>query len=227
MLSANFNIEVEKILKAEGSRFQNDPIDNGNYYQGKLIGSKYGITPAFYYAAFKEVPTADTIRNLTANEAKQAYTINLSNVIRYPEIKNQSVASLMMNYLVNSGIGTISELKRIANVTNGKKIFAETDTPFTATEISLLNKLPQSIYFKNLKTNRARMYKDIVARDPVKQKYLKGWLDRLERDHSYSGKISFNWKPWAIGGAALLVAGGALYYYRTRSGRARSLVPSI
>lgn len=216
LLSANFDIEVNKILKAEGATFQNDPVDNGNFYKGQLIGSKYGITPNFYYAATKKVPTVDTIKNLTADQAKQIYTVNLANVIRYPDIKNESVASLMMNYLVNSGTGTVSELKRLANVTNGRKIFAETDTHFTAREIELLNKLPQSIYFNNLKVNRARMYKDIVARNPAKEKYLKGWLNRLERDHQYSGKVSFNWKPWAIGGTLLLIGGVTVYHYRHR-----------
>ena len=210
MLAADFKKGVEKAFKAEGG-FQKDPSDSANYVKGKLIGTNRGISAIAFYNHYKKIPSEADMRALTQAQAMQIYKANYWDKIRADEINNNSVAHLMFQYVIGSGLGAIKELKRIANNTKGRKIMAETIKPFTKEEIDLINGLKQSIYHANLKTNRARIFKAIVQRSPEKGKFLKGWLNRLDT-HVYSGKVSFNYKPWLIGtGIAVLLTGVYVY----------------
>lgn len=211
MLAADFKRGVQKAFKAEGG-FQKDPADSANYVKGKLIGTNRGISAIAFYNHYKKIPTEQDMRNLTQAQAMQIYKANYWDKIRADEIKNDSVADLMFQYVIGSGLGSIKELKQIANNTAGKKLFAETIKPFTSEEIKLINGLKQDRYHANLKTYRANKFKRIVAASPEKKKFLKGWMNRLDT-HVYSGKTSFNYKPWLIGGSIVIGLTG-LYLYQ-------------
>jgi lysozyme family protein len=59
-----FNRCILVILKNEGG-YQCNPNDSGNWYKGKLIGTKFGIAARFF-------PNED-IKNLTIERAKEIY----------------------------------------------------------------------------------------------------------------------------------------------------------
>jgi hypothetical protein len=222
-MAANFDAAIQKVFKEEGG-YQAGKADQGNYYKGKLIGTKLGVTPNAYYSFYKKEPTQDTIRNLTPGQAGPIYKKNYWDKIRGDEIKNDSVADLMMFVVVNSGAGMVKPLKEVMNMTAGKKIVAETATPFTREEIVLLNGLPADIYFSNLKMVRKRFYEDLVKKKPANQVYLKGWLRRLD-EHKYSGAVSVvnrSYKKYIIGGVVVLAIAGGAYYLHNRKRRFRS-----
>lgn len=175
---SNAKKAIEKTLKEEGG-FQADPKDSGNFLNGINYGTKYGITPAAWVNHFKKPIQTDTIKNLTIPEAVDIYKKRFWDKIRGDEIENYSVAALMMFTVVNSGIGQTKTFKRLMNQVAGKKIVAETSTPFTGAEIKLLNDLDQEKYFNALKAERERFYRAIAAADPNKARFLKGWLNRL------------------------------------------------
>lgn len=56
---------IKFILEREGG-FQNNPHDKGNYYNGQLIGTKYGISAASWGGQY-DIP------NLTLDQAKDIY----------------------------------------------------------------------------------------------------------------------------------------------------------
>lgn len=64
-VSSNWERSIAWVLKWEGG-FQNNPADIGNYYQGRLIGTKYGISAASW-AHLYDIP------NLTIEQAKDIY----------------------------------------------------------------------------------------------------------------------------------------------------------
>lgn len=194
---ANSTVAIEKVIKEEGG-YQAGTADSGNYRNGKLLGTKYGITPNAYFAFYKQEPTRDTIKNLTIAQATPIYKTNYWDKIGGDGIANVSVADLMMFMVVNSGLSQIKSIKHIANETAGKKIFAETTTPFTATEIQLLNALPQQTFFSNLKTYRERFYYALVQHKPSNKIYLTGWLSRLDK-HVFKSEGSINPKDDAGG----------------------------
>lgn len=61
----NWQRAIEWVLKWEGG-FQNNPADTGNYYNGQLIGTKYGISAASWGGQY-DIP------NLTLEQAKRIY----------------------------------------------------------------------------------------------------------------------------------------------------------
>lgn len=61
----NWERAIAWVLNEEGG-FQNNPADTGNYYQGKLIGTKYGISAASW-AHMYDIPS------LTVEQAKDIY----------------------------------------------------------------------------------------------------------------------------------------------------------
>jgi hypothetical protein len=176
---ANAKNIIGQTVKEEGG-FQNDPADSGNFLNGVNYGTKYGITPAAFLLQYKTLVKPDTIKNLTIDQAIPIYKNKYWDKIRGDEIENDSLAALMMFSIVNSGLAQIKVFKKLINLVLDKNVVAETSDPFTHIEITILNDLDQQLYFDLLKTTRKRFYENLVKADPGKQKYLKGWLNRLE-----------------------------------------------
>lgn len=61
----NWERSIRWVLEKEGG-FQDNPADKGNYYQGKLIGTKYGISAASWGGQY-DIPT------LAIEQAKSIY----------------------------------------------------------------------------------------------------------------------------------------------------------
>lgn len=187
---ADFSKAIPHVLKYEGG-YQASPNDSGNFYNGKLIGTNRGITPNAYFAAYKKVPTIDTIKAITPQMAQDIYKRLYWDKIPGNGIKNDSVALLMLDTVVNSGTAHVKTFKMVANLTAGKKIMAETATPLTSVELDLLNSLPQKKYFDNLKGVRESFYKKIASDNPKNAVFLQGWLNRLNK-HKFSGDSNNN-----------------------------------
>jgi len=64
-VSSNWERAIAWVLQWEGG-FQANPADMGNYYQGRLIGTKYGISAASWAHQY-DIP------NLTVEQAKDIY----------------------------------------------------------------------------------------------------------------------------------------------------------
>ena len=201
----SINDSIARVIKEEGG-FQNSPNDSGNYFNGVLIGTKYGITPNAYFDFYKKVPTLDTIKNLSVAEAVPIYKIKYADKIRASEIANTSVMELMLFSVVNSGAGQIKSFKQLMNEVAGKKIVTVNAVPFTSAEVKLLNSLPQDRYFNALKKYREAFYKALVEKKPSNSIFLKGWLNRLNK-HVYSGKKSTPKGLYIFGGLALFGLG--------------------
>lgn len=171
---------IAQTVKEEGG-YQNDPADSGNFLNGINYGTKYGITPGAWSRYYGTKLQPDTIRNLSVSDAVPIYKKNYWNAFKGDQIENDSVAALMMFAVVNSGPGQVLVFKKLMNAVAGKKIVAETSTAFTNAEADLLNGLDQELFFTALKAAREQFYKNLVAQKPQLQKYLKGWLNRLDK----------------------------------------------
>jgi lysozyme family protein len=203
---ASFDNNIATVLKSEGG-FTKDPKDQGNYYNGVLIGTNRGITPGAYYAAYKRVPSTAEIAALTPAQAKGIYKKNYWDKIAGDQLANDSVALLMLDTIVNSGASQLSMFRKAANGIAGKKIMQESASAITGTEAGLINALPQDKYFALLKATREAFYKKLVQKKPSNAKFLQGWLNRLNK-HVYSGASSGGSSTGGKGGKiALAVAG--------------------
>jgi len=228
---ASWTKAAMKALEAEGG-FQADPADTANYVDGKLIGTNRGISAIAYKQFYGKTPTVQDMKDLNGTQAKAIYKKNYWDKINGDRINNQSVADLMFQFVIGSGLSQIKTLKLLANATSGTKQFAETTTPITNAEAEIINGLDQAAYFKRLWNYRKDFFQKVVdksiadwtekhGRKPTeaealkdtKKRFLKGWLKRLDT-HKYEGPTgstggAFNLtkKQMIIGGAVLAVAG--------------------
>lgn len=180
---ASFDKAIVNTFKAEGG-YQADASDNANYVNGVLIGTNRGISAQGYKAYYKKIPTVNDIKNLTVEQAKQIFKGNYWDKVCADFITNQSVAELMFQFVIGSGSSQISDIKDIANKVGGKVVLTLNDLPITKLDAAFINGLNQEVFHTRMKEWRFELYNRIVAKNPAKQKFLKGWQNRLNT-HKY------------------------------------------
>lgn len=180
---ASFDKAIINTFKAEGG-FQQDSSDNANYVNGILIGTNRGISAQGYYAYYKKVPTVNDIKKLTVEQAKEIFKGNYWDKVCGDLINNQSVAELMFQFVIGSGLSQISDIKDIANKIGGKTVLTLNDLPITKQDAFFINSINQESFHARMKEWRFDLYNRIVAKNPAKQKFLKGWQNRLNT-HKY------------------------------------------
>jgi len=214
-LSADIEKAFPRVFRDEGG-FQQDKADSANYVNGQLIGTNRGVSALAYYDYFKRVPTVQDMRNLTEATARQIYKAKYWDKIQGDALKNQSVAELIFQYVIGSGVGGgLSSVRKVVNATAGKKIMQEAGTPLTGKEAELINGLNQKTLHHNLIQKRLQVFRDIVARSPEKAKFLKGWTARTMR-YEYKPQGD-DYTPYFVVGGTLLLIGG-VYLYRRKKG---------
>jgi lysozyme family protein len=88
-----------------------DPNDPGNYYNGKLIGTKYGISAAVWGQSY-DIP------NLTLDEARFIYRTNYWNK-SYCDLWPPALAKLIFDEAVNQGVSSaIENLQKSVGLSN-------------------------------------------------------------------------------------------------------------
>lgn len=178
---ASFETQFPKVLKLEGG-YQADPNDSVNFCGGVLAGTKYGVSAQGYEAYFGKCPSPDTMQNLTIDTAKQIAKGNYWDKIDGDEISNQSVANLMFDFIWGSGQSQLSNIKAVANITNGTRVLVENDNVITKNEADIINSLDQQKFFDNLKTFRIGFFNKLAQENPDRYgRYLQGWLNRINK----------------------------------------------
>ena len=169
-----------------------DKNDSGNWYKGKLVGSKYGVTGAAL-ATFRGVRdiTADDMQKLTLDEAIR---IALQNYYRKPKIDrlawNQvSAAVLDMGY--NAGpSAAIKLLQRMIGAGADGDIGPETIGKFDAyVQAHGVDKAA-----KDYAIRRCNYYDSIIMSKSSNEKYRRGWYNRA---NSFCPSTSW-WKLWSV-----------------------------
>jgi len=159
---------LDLVLKLEGG-YQNSPNDSGNWFRGELLGTNYGITPKTYFQLANEVPTADTMKNLSKAKAKDLLRYYAFYVRR---IEDKLLAVNVFDMCVNAGPHRACVLvQRLAGVKEDGIIGAKTaqaiqDVPVTTDD-----------YVEA----RIEYYKKVVAHNDKNAKFLNGWINRANK----------------------------------------------
>ncbi len=103
---SNLSEMVDKVIENEGG-YQNNSNDTGNFYNGKNLGTKYGITPEFYKSATGKEPTKETIQNLTEEEARKLYNQELKYVAK---IEDADLRENVFDMVINAGPGNAAKI---------------------------------------------------------------------------------------------------------------------
>lgn len=173
-----FNRCIVIVLKNEGG-YQCDPDDRGNYANGVLRGTKYGISARCY-------PKLD-IKNLTEEQAKLIYLSDYWNPMNLTGIKDEELALHVFDHGVNAGRwASVRMLQRLVDATPDGVIGPDTLGRVNKTKMpvrviegyGLLTTLREHFIYA-----RYSYYTRLVQNRPAIKKYLKGWYNRIEKTH--------------------------------------------
>ncbi len=184
--------------------YQNDPRDSGNFYNGVLVGTNWGISAPTLATYLGRTPTAQDMRGLTKTAAESILKMSYWTKNNLEQIKNQSVANLLYDGVVNHGSNGMRMIasKALSNLGASFDYYLI----FTPDGIKYLNRLNPKGLFYALKKARADKYRSLG-----KPHYLNGWLNRLDRIQYYGGNsISAIWPILPILLIGVLLIGFAL-----------------
>lgn len=87
------------------------------------------------------------------------------------EIKNQSVANFLVDWLYNSGVAGIKIPQRLLNLKDDGVVGKVT--------IAAVNAADQAALFSSLVSARHRFIDEIIEHNPTQKKFEKGWRNRV------------------------------------------------
>lgn len=167
---ANFELYFEHLLQLEGG-YSNHPNDKGGETNlgitDKLDGKADGLVDV------NGDGKGDVkIKELRKDQAKLIYKRLFWNPLKADEIKSQSVAEILFDFAVNSGVGTAARaIQKIVGVAQDGDI-----GPKTLAEI---NKKDAKQLFEEIKTFRKQFYARIIVANPKLKTFEKGWNNRI------------------------------------------------
>ncbi len=171
---ANFKKFLPKLLKFEGG-YVDDPDDPG----GK---TNKGITLKTFkkYAVLllNISPTVANLKRLTDTQAGIIYKISFWDRIKGDKIRSQEVAEIIADHLINAGSVSIKMVQIIANKMGAS---LSVDKKFGALTLAAINKLNANDFHDNFKNARIIFYNALAKRRPKLKKFLKGWLNRVDK----------------------------------------------
>lgn len=155
------------ILKWEGG-FVNDPDDLGG-------ATNKGITIGTFSEYRKRkglpAPTVQELKNLSEKEWYEIFKTLYWDRWRADEIKNQSVANILVDWVWASGAHGIKRPQTILGVVPDGIVGKKT--------IAALNSAHPDRVFEAIKADRAKFIDEICKARPKNEKYRKGWMNRI------------------------------------------------
>ena len=155
--------------KASKGGISNDPDDSGGY-------TICGITHSTYrtYCKAKRLPDpskADMKKALTYAVWLDVLKTRFWDKCKCDEIRSQSVAHIVLDWFWGSGFAGIKALQRSLSLTADGIVGPKT--------LATLNDANARNLFDYIRDAREKFFRNLVARRPKDEKYLKGWLRRL------------------------------------------------
>lgn len=166
---ADVNKLVPFILKWEGG-FVNDPDDLGG-------ATNKGVTFATYKEYCKKKgrkePTIEDLKNISVEDWTDIMKGSYWDRWKADQIKNQSVANILVDWVWMSGVHGIKKPQVVLGV--------KADGLVGPNTINALNSYPsQRELFDRIKQARYAFIDDICKSRPANEKFRKGWCNRLE-----------------------------------------------
>jgi len=160
---ADFKKLIPFIQQWEGG-FVNDPLDKGG-------ATNMGVTIATFRQFFGQERTIDNLKAITVEQWDYIFKVGYWNRWKADEIKNQSVANILVDWLWLSGAWGIKIPQRILGVVDDGIVGPKTLTALNASS-------PKELFDK-IKEARVQYINDIIVKTPTNERFRKGWMNRL------------------------------------------------
>lgn len=168
---ADFRHYVPLLKECEGyGAFTNDADDKG----GPTMG---GVTLSAFQACFGRDKGPADLRAMNERQWLQIMKAGYWDKLRADDFSNQSVAEICADWCVNSGPRIAKKVQAIVG--------AEPDGRIGAKSLALINGADQHKLFNDIKIARAEYYNRLAAIDRSQGKFLRGWMNRLDKFHFY------------------------------------------
>lgn len=163
MFSEKFEKAFDNLIREEGG-YVNDPVDRGGE-------TKYGISKKSY-------PQLN-IKELTLDMAKNIYKKDFYDKMMLEHIKDDDVATEILEECVNMGRRTATYFLQIAVTTLGANI--SMDGYIGRKTIDAVNDFHAHDILMMIKSLSVAHYLNLTHDYPPMQKYLKGWIKRVRQ----------------------------------------------
>ena len=158
---------VPFILQWEGG-FVNDPLDLGG-------ATNKGITIGTFTEYKKrkglKAPTVQDLKNISNEDWHEVFKGLYWDRWKADEIKNQSVANILVDWVWASGSHGIRRPLRLLGVTADGVVGSKT--------IAALNAKNPAELFRMIKADRIKFIDEICEKRPANNRFKKGWLNRI------------------------------------------------
>lgn len=165
--------EIKKIIpfitKAEGG-FSNNKNDNGG---ATMRGITLSTFKNWRLKHGKEEPDVDDLKHISDDEWCDIVKTMYWNPWKADEIKNQSIANILVDFGFNSGV--ISAIKWI----QAYVLKVPSDGKIGPLSLAKINNANQKELFEDIKDARKEKYNLIVSKNPKQKVFLNGWINRL------------------------------------------------
>lgn len=165
---------ISDIIRREGARFTNDPVDRGG-------PTKYGITLVALSDYRGHPCTPADVACLSEGEAREIYRTQYVKRPKFDQIANANLRALVVDWGVTSHPRTSAKaLQRAVGVTADGSI-----GPIT---LAAVNSADPRALFGAVLSAREAFYRSIVDRDPTQSRFLNGWLNRCAEFRAMEAK---------------------------------------
>lgn len=164
-----FNTFADFVLSWEGG-FVNNPADPGG-------ATNKGITLATWQRRGRDlngdgrIDVAD-LKLITDDDAKQIMRRYYWDKWKADQIKSQSIANILVDWVWGSGTYGITIPQKLLGVSADGVVGPKT--------LAAINGQDPETLFKALKARREQHFRNIAANNPSSQQFLTGWLRRLD-----------------------------------------------
>jgi len=172
---ADFSPYFVKLMRHEGG-YVDDPVDRGG---ATNKGITFRTFQAFARSNLGIEPTPENHRALTIKQASVIYRNQYWNVVQGDKIPWLNFAEMICDWYINSGTWAITALQRMINRRNGMFLVIDGDLG-PNTLAGLLELADPELAYIEYKLARKEYYRTLVRNNPSQEKFLKGWLARVE-----------------------------------------------
>jgi len=168
---ADLKLYIPKLWEFEGTVYENDPVDHGGATKfGVIVDDLKNLNIDENHDGI--IDWKD-IRDLTESDAQSIVKKEYWDVVKADQIINQSVAEMLADFGFNCGIKyAAKKIQKILGLTVDGNVGPKT--------IQAINSANQQDLFNKLVAIRKQHYKDIVSNNPTQNRFMKGWMNRVD-----------------------------------------------
>lgn len=163
-MKANFDASFARIIKSEGG-YVNDPADRGGE-------TNLGVTIGAWGSYLGRAIQPGEMKALTVDTVKPFYKSMYWDKVKGDDLP-VGVDYAVFDFAVNAGTGRAAKFLQRA-------VGADDDGVIGPGTLGLVAKTDPATLLDNFAHQKQRFYNGLAANNPTQQKFLKGWLARVD-----------------------------------------------